>query len=213
MLLIGPPGAGKGTQARAIGRAFGIPEISTGEMLRNAVRQRTPLGVQSQSIMESGGLVPDEMVCQLVDQRTAEPDCQRGFIVDGFPRNVSQALFLDRLLLARDQEKAMALNILVDQETLLKRLAGRQECPVCRAAYNIYFSPPQRPGLCDRDGSALTHRPDDSEAAIRRRLQEYELQTAPLIQHYRDVELLREVDGNGAAAEVTAAIFKVLGLS
>ncbi|MGH9398617.1 MAG: adenylate kinase [Terriglobia bacterium] len=210
LLLVGPPGAGKGTQSRAIGKAFAIPEISTGEMLRDAVRHGTLLGVASQSTMESGGLVPDEVVCKLIDQRTAEPDCQRGFIVDGFPRNLNQAVFLDRLLLARDAGKALALNIRVDQDILLKRLAGRRECPVCRTAYNIVLNPPQRQGVCDKDGGVLIQRRDDSEEAIRRRLQEYERQTEPLIQHYRDLGLLKEVDGNGSSADVTAAIFKIL---
>ncbi|MDE3178814.1 MAG: adenylate kinase [Acidobacteriota bacterium] len=208
---MGPPGAGKGTQSRAIGKKYGIPEISTGEMLRDAVRRSTPLGVQIRSTMESGGLVPDEVVCGLIEKRTAEPDCQRGFIVDGFPRDLCQALFLDRLLEARGQREVLALSIRVQRDILLKRLAGRRVCPVCETAYNIYLNPPQRDAVCDRDGNALLQRRDDSEEAIGRRLEEYERQTAPLILHYGKRGVLREIDGNGAAAEVTAAIFKTLG--
>lgn len=210
LLLMGPPGAGKGTQSRAIGRAFGIPEISTGAMLREAVRRGTPLGLASQSTMEAGCLVSDNVVCGLIELRTAEPDCQRGFIVDGFPRNLPQAVFLDGLLLTRGKPKALALNIRVDRDVLMKRLAGRRECPVCGTAYNVYMSPLQCPGLCDADGADLIQRPDDREEVVQRRLEEYDRQTKPLIERYRSLGLLREVDGNGSPEGVTAAIFSIL---
>lgn len=210
LLLIGPPGAGKGTQSRAIGKAFNIAEISTGAMLRDAVRRGTDLGKSLRSTMDSGGLVPDAVVSDLVEQRTAEPDSRLGFIVDGFPRNVNQAEFLDRLLASRHQPPALALLISVDRDLLLKRLAGRRECPVCRTAYNIYLNPPQRDDLCDHEGNGLIQRPDDRPEAVVRRLEEYERQTMPVIAHYRSVGQLKEVDGNGAATDVTAAILRIL---
>lgn len=210
LLLIGPPGAGKGTQSRAIGKAFNIAEISTGAMLRDAVRRGTDLGQRLRSTMDSGGLVPDEVVSDLIEQRTGDPDSQRGFIVDGFPRNVNQAVFLDRLLASRRQPPALALLITVDRDVLLKRLAGRRECPVCRTAYNVYLNPPQREDLCDHEGSGLVQRPDDRPDAVVRRLDEYERQTMPVIAHYRGAGQLEEVDGNGAATDVTAAILRIL---
>lgn len=210
LLLIGPPGAGKGTQSRAIGKAFNIAEISTGEMLRDALRHGTDLGNSLQSTMESGRLVPDAVVSSLVEHRTAEPDSQLGFIVDGFPRNVNQAEFLDRLLSSRRQPPALALLISVNRDQLMKRLAGRRECPVCRTAYNIYLNPPQRDDLCDHEGNGLIQRPDDRPDAVVRRLEEYERQTMPVIAHYRNAGQLEEVDGNGTAADVTAAILRIL---
>lgn len=179
-------------------------------MLRDAVRRGTDLGKSLRSTMDSGGLVPDAVVSDLVEQRTAEPDSRLGFIVDGFPRNVNQAEFLDRLLASRHQPPALALLISVDRDLLLKRLAGRRECPVCRTAYNIYLNPPQRDDLCDHEGNGLIQRPDDRPEAVVRRLEEYERQTMPVIAHYRSVGQLKEVDGNGAATDVTAAILRIL---
>lgn len=219
IVLVGPPGAGKGTQSHAIAAEFGIPEISTGHMLRDAVTKQTPLGIAARASMDSGMLVPDELVCRLVEERIGEPDCARGFIVDGFPRNVNQAVFLERLLDAKGPKGAaggdglVAVNIRVGHEALLKRLAGRRVCPVCGTSYNIFFSPPRRDGVCDNEGSALAQRPDDSEDVIRRRLAEYETQTQPLIDHYSSLGLLKEVDGSGASAAVTAAILALLKAS
>ncbi|MGH9344296.1 MAG: adenylate kinase [Terriglobia bacterium] len=213
LLLVGPPGAGKGTQSHALAAEFGIPEISTGLMLRDAVERKTPLGMAAQTSMESGVLVPDGLVCQLVEDRIAEPDCARGFIMDGFPRNLNQAVFLEGLLCSEGGFRMLALNIRVAQETLLKRLAGRRVCPVCGRNYNIFFGPPRKEGVCDNEGSALAQRPDDNEDVIRRRLGEYEKQTQPLIDHYRSLGLLREVDGGGTSGTVTAAIFAILRAS
>ncbi|MGH9353275.1 MAG: adenylate kinase [Terriglobia bacterium] len=213
LVLVGPPGAGKGTQSHAIAAEFGIPEISTGHMLRDAVQRKTPLGIAAQASMESGVLVPDELVCRLVKERIGEPDCARGFIMDGFPRNLNQAVFLERLLCSKGGVRMLALNIRVNQETLLMRLAGRRVCPACGTNYNIFFSPPRKEGVCDNEGCALAQRPDDNEEVIRRRLGEYERQTQPLVDHYRSLGLLREVDGSGTSGTVTAAIFAILRAS
>lgn len=213
IVLVGPPGAGKGTQSHVIAAEFGIPEISTGHMLREAVSKHTPLGIAARASMESGSLVPDELVCRLVEERIGEPDCARGFIMDGFPRNVNQAVFLERLLDTKGGAGLVALNIRVGHEALLKRLAGRRVCPVCGTSYNIFFSPPRQDGVCDNEGSPLAQRPDDSEDVIRRRLEEYETQTQPLIDHYNILGLLREVDGSGTSGAVTAAILTLLRAS
>jgi adenylate kinase len=210
LAILGLPGAGKGTQAREISREFGVPEISTGAMLREAVNQRTPLGLAARPIMESGKLVPDDLVCSLVEERTANPGCARGFVLDGFPRNLEQASFLDQLLQARNWGTVLALYIHVDAESLFKRLAGRQECPACGSLYNIYLNPPRRAGFCDKDGSRLVQRKDDSEDTIRRRFGEFECQTRPVIQRYRDRGLLCEVDGNLEPRSVTQQIFRFL---
>lgn len=213
VVLVGPPGAGKGTQSHAIAAEFGIPEISTGHMLRDAVSKQTPLGIAARASMDLGSLVPDELVCSLVEERIGEPDCAWGFIMDGFPRNVNQAVFLERLLDAKGGAGLVALNIRVGHEALLKRLAGRRVCPVCGTSYNMFFSPPRRDGVCDNEGSPLVQRPDDSEDVIRRRLEEYETQTQPLIDHYSSLGLLREVDGSGTSGAVTAAILALLRAS
>lgn len=214
VVLVGPPGAGKGTQSHAIAAEFRIPVISTGLMLREAVQRNTSLGMAARDSMESGALVPDELVCRLVEERIGEPDCARGFIMDGFPRNLNQAIFLEGLLGSTKGGVGMlALNIRVSQKTLLMRLAGRRVCPECGTNYNIFFSPPRKEGVCDNEGRALVQRPDDNEEVIRRRLTEYEKQTRPLIDHYSSLGLLREVDGNGSSETVTAAIFALLRAS
>lgn len=208
--MLGLPGAGKGTQARAVSGEFGVPSISTGAMLRDAVDQKTQVGQSASPIMESGQLVPDRLVCDLVEERIANPDCERGFVLDGFPRNVHQGLFLDRLLEARGWGTVLALFIQVDSEALFKRLAGRQECPTCGTIFNIYLNPPRWAGVCDKDGSRLIQRKDDSEETVRRRFNEFESQTRPLIERYRSRDLLREVDGNGEPRSVTQQIFRFL---
>lgn len=210
LALVGPPGAGKGTQSQAIAAEFGIPEISTGYMLRDAVAARTRLGIAAQAAMESGSLVADDLVFRLVEERIAEPDCARGFIMDGFPRNVEQALFLEQLLAERGGVKMLALNIRVGQDALMKRLAGRRVCPACGTSYNVFFNPPRSPGVCDNEGSPLVQRPDDNEEVIRRRLEEYEAQTQPLIEHYNGLGLLREVNGDQQPGAVTADILTIL---
>ena len=210
LVVMGPPGAGKGTQVREISRELGIPAISTGEILRDAVEKKLPVGLAAQATMESGGLVPDELVCSLVEGRIAQPDCGSGFIADGFPRSLIQAEFLDALLLRKGIGRVAALNIVVQPTALLKRLSGRRMCPRCGAIYNVFLNPPQQEGVCDRDGGLLVQRKDDGESVILNRLREYERQTEPLIEYYRRSGLLQEVDGNRGPGEVTAAILRIL---
>jgi adenylate kinase len=210
LVMLGMPGAGKGTQAHEISREFGVPEMSTGAILREAVEQKTPLGLAVQPIMESGELVPDRLVAALVEERIGKPDCARGFVLDGFPRNLDQASFLDQLLQARDWGTVQAVYIHVDPGDLFKRLTGRRECPSCGLIYNIYLNPPRQPGVCDKDGTRLIQRKDDSEEAIRKRFKEFESQTRPLIDQYRERNLLYEVDGSREPRIVTEQIFRLL---
>jgi len=196
LIFLGPPGAGKGTQAREVSRHFSIPQISTGDMLREAVRNQTPLGLAAKAKMEAGELVPDEVVCGIVEQRIGQPDCRRGFILDGFPRTLAQAAFVDRMLQAKGKGDPLVLDIKVDRDLLLKRLTGRRTCPVCGEIYNLYLNPPKVDDLCDKDGGKLLQRPDDDEETIRQRLVAYEKQTSPLIDYYRRKGLLKEVNGN-----------------
>jgi adenylate kinase len=195
LIFLGAPGAGKGTQAREVSKAFTIPQVSTGDILRQAVKKQTPMGLAAKAKMESGALVPDEVVCGIVEERIGEPDCRNGFILDGFPRTLAQAKFVDGMLLKKSFGNPLAVNIRVDEEILLKRLTGRRTCSVCGEIYNIYFNPPKKEGVCDKDGGKLLQRADDNEATIRQRLVAYENQTAPLIEYYRAKSLLHEVDG------------------
>ncbi len=196
LIFLGAPGAGKGTQAREVAKHFGIPQISTGDILRDAVKKQTPLGLAAKAKMESGELVPDEVVCGIVEERINEPDCQNGFILDGFPRTITQAQFVDRMLATKGEGRPLVLNIEVSEEVLLKRLTGRWTCSVCGEIYNVYFNPPKVAGICDRDGGKLLRRADDTEATIRQRLEAYHKQTSPLIDYYRSQGVLLSVDGN-----------------
>lgn len=196
VILLGAPGAGKGTQARELSKLFGIPQIATGDILRDAVKRQTPLGLAAEATMEAGALVPDEIVCGIVEQRIEEPDSKRGFILDGFPRTLVQAEFLDRVLQATRRGNPQVVNIRVEPEVLVKRLAGRRTCSICGEIYNVYFNPPKKEGVCDKDGGRLIQRADDNEQAIRERLRAYENQTSPLIDYYSRKNLLYEVDGD-----------------
>ena len=196
LIFLGAPGAGKGTQAREVSKHFSIPQISTGDILREAVRNQTPLGLAAKAKMEAGGLVPDEVVCGIVEQRIERPDCQRGFILDGFPRTLPQAQFVDGMLQMKGRGNPLVLDIKVDHDLLLKRLTGRRTCSLCGEIYNVYFNPPRLEGVCDKDGGKLLQRADDSEESIRQRLVAYEQQTSPLIDYYRRKGVLHEVDGN-----------------
>jgi adenylate kinase len=196
LIILGAPGAGKGTQAREISKAFNIPHISTGDMLREAVKKGTALGLEAKKRMEAGGLVPDEVVCGIVEERVGQPDCSKGFILDGFPRDIAQAQFVDSMLERKERGNPLGVNIRVDEDVLLKRLTGRRTCPVCGEIYNIYFNPPRQDGVCDKDGGKLLERADDNEATIRERLVAYNKQTSPVIDYYRKKKLLHEVNGN-----------------
>ncbi len=196
LIFLGAPGAGKGTQAREVAKEFGIPQISTGDILRDAVKKGTPLGLAAKLKMEAGQLVPDEVVCGIVEERISEPDCAAGFILDGFPRTLPQAEFVDQMLVAKGRGSPLVVNIRVDEEVLMKRLTGRRTCSVCGEIYNVYFGPPKVEGVCDKDAGKLLHRADDNEDTIRQRLVAYENQTSPLIDYYRQKNLLHDVDGN-----------------
>ena len=196
LIFLGAPGAGKGTQAREVAKAFSIPQISTGDILREAVKKGTPLGLAAKAKMEAGQLVPDEVVCGIVEERVGEPDCQPGFILDGFPRTIPQAQFVDKMLEAKGRGLPLVINIQVGHDVLMKRLTGRRTCAVCGEIYNIYFSPPKKEGACDKDGGKLLQRADDNEETIRQRLVAYENQTSPLIDYYRQKKLLHDVDGS-----------------
>ena len=196
LIFLGAPGAGKGTQAREVARYYGIPQISTGDMLRDAVKRETALGLAAKARMESGKLVPDDVVDGIVAERINLPDCKAGFILDGFPRTISQAQFVDSLLEAKGEGLPLVLDIEVTEELLLKRLTGRRTCSVCGEIYNIYFNPPKVEGICDKDGGKLLQRADDNEATIRQRLEAYHKQTSPLIEYYRGRGVLLALDGD-----------------
>ena len=210
LIFFGPPGAGKGTQAQAVSAAFGIPHISTGEMLREAVRLGTPLGLAARDRMESGELVSDEIVSGIAAERLARPDCQPGFILDGFPRTIGQAEFLDRLLREQGRGEPLVVYIRVESCALLKRLSGRRTCPICGRIYNMYFEPPQHDSVCDVDGAQLMTRADDSEVAIRQRLGAYDVMTRPLLDYYQSRNQLHEVEGDRAPAEVARDIIELV---
>jgi len=196
LIFLGAPGAGKGTQAREVSKHFGIPQISTGDILREAVKKQTPLGLAAKAKMEAGELVPDAVVCGIVEERISEPDCRKGFILDGFPRTIPQAEFVDKMLKSKGRGNPLAINIAVDLDVLMKRLTGRRTCAACGEIYNVYFNPPKVEGVCDKDGGKLLHRADDNEDTIRQRLVAYENQTRPLIDYYRGRNLLHDVNGN-----------------
>jgi adenylate kinase len=210
LIFLGAPGAGKGTQAREVATRFGIPQISTGDILRDAVKKQTPLGLAAKAKMEAGALVPDEVVCGIVEERIGEADCQKGFILDGFPRTIPQAELVGKVLQAKGRGRPQVLNIEVDEDLLLKRLTGRRTCSVCGEIYNIHFSPPKVEGICDKDGGKLLYRADDNEATIRQRLDAYHRQTSPLIEYYRAQGVLHEVDGNKDAAAIAKGLLDFL---
>ena len=184
LVLLGAPGAGKGTQAKKLVDKYGIPQISTGDILRKAVAEGTPLGKEAKSYMDKGELVPDSVVIGLVKERLAQDDCKSGYILDGFPRNTAQAESLDGVLAAMHSPITVALSVDVDKNDLMKRLTGRRTCRGCQQMFNIHFTPPQKEGVCDKCGGELYQRDDDKEETIRNRLDVYAKSTAPLIDYY-----------------------------
>jgi adenylate kinase len=204
-MLLGAPGAGKGTQAKVLVGALAVPQISTGDMLRSAVSRETELGLRAKAFMDSGQLVPDSLVIDIVRERLDEADCESGFILDGFPRTIGQAEALDEFA-GLDR----VISIRVDEELLVARLCGRRTCKACGAIYHVVHSPPAADGVCDTCGSELFQRSDDQETSIRERLKEYEAKTSPLNQWYRDRDLLAEVDGNASPQEVQQHISTAL---
>jgi adenylate kinase len=210
LIFIGAPGAGKGTQAKRVAEGYGVPHLSTGDMFREHVSKGTPLGQQAKPIMARGDLVPDSIVLGMVAERIARPDCAHGFVLDGFPRTRPQAEKLEELLEGRGFGRPMVVHIVVDAGLLLKRLTGRRTCQVGGEIYNVYERPPKVAGRCDHDGGELLHRPDDREEVIGPRLKAYEEQTAPLVSYYRDLGLLKDVDGAKSVEQVTEQVLGVL---
>jgi adenylate kinase len=222
VILLGPPGAGKGTQARQIVERYGIPQISTGDLLRDHVARGTELGLEAKAIMARGELVPDELLYGIVASRLREADCKRGFVLDGFPRTAAQAGWLDAFLEKEvfdnkvgnpDKSETcppIVIQLLVDYNQLLLRLTGRRSCPTCGRLYNIHFQPPLVDELCDCDGSKLVIRDDDREEVISGRLAAYETQTRPVAQYYRAQRRLVAVNADRSMEEITAQIFGVI---
>ncbi|MGA1864728.1 MAG: adenylate kinase [bacterium] len=197
LIFLGAPGAGKGTQAQRLGETYTIPQISTGDILRQAVKDKTPLGQKAYSYMERGKLVPDDVVIAIIEERLKEPDCQKGFILDGFPRTVPQAEALDQVLSQAEMAIDNVIYFKVPQEDLVKRLSGRRVCRLCGVNYNIYFNPPAKDGVCQKCGGELYQRVDDQEETIRNRLKIYQEQTEPLIGFYKNKNSLISIDGSG----------------
>ena len=211
LILLGPPGAGKGTQAKLLSQELQIPHISTGDMFRDHKARGTELGKKVDAIMASGGLVPDDVTNDMVKDRLSRPDVARGFILDGYPRTTAQAEFLDQLLVSLGRKIDRAVSYEIAQELLVDRMSGRRSCPKCGAVYHVTANPPRQAGTCDKDGAALVQRDDDKAETVARRLREYEAKTEPLKRYYHDRGSLSEVSGTGAPDEVLASAMKILG--
>jgi adenylate kinase len=210
IVLLGAPGAGKGTQAKQLIDKYGIPQISTGDILRKSIADGAPLGKQAKTYMDKGELVPDEVVIGLIEDRLKQDDCKKGFILDGFPRNTAQAEKLDGILKKLNMPLDSALSIDVLKDDLMKRLTGRRTCKSCQQMYNIFFSAPKKEGICDKCGSELFQRDDDKEETIKRRLDVYEAQTAPLIDYFKKRNILKSVMGVGTIDDIFKKVVAVL---
>ena len=210
LIFLGPPGAGKGTQAAVISKRFGIAHISTGDILRENVSKKTDLGIQAQKYMEAGQLVPDDVIVAMVESRLQEKDCQAGFILDGFPRTVVQAEALDKLLEKLDIELDGIIYFDVPDEVVVKRLSGRRICKSCGAIYNIHSQPPKKDGVCDLCGGELYQRSDDEESVVMNRLKVYKELTAPLISYYENSDKFIKVDASQDSSVVVEAIVEAV---
>ncbi len=211
IILLGPPGAGKGTQAKMLIDSYGIPQISTGDMLRAAVKNQTQLGLEAKKFMDSGQLVPDSVVIGLAKDRIAQPDCSKGFMLDGFPRTVPQAEALDKVLADMGKKLDHVISIEVANSELLGRLTGRRTCKACGQGFHVMFDPPKTAGKCDKCGGDLFQRDDDNETTVGNRLKVYDDQTKPLIDYYQAKGLLRPIDGVGAISDIFGRIKAVMG--
>ncbi len=211
LILLGPPGAGKGTQAKLLVQELGIPHISTGDMFRDHISRNTELGQKVKSITAGGQLVPDEVTNALVKDRLSRPDVAPGFILDGYPRTVPQAEYLDGLLKSLGRKLDRVISYEVAEEMVIERISGRRSCPKCGAVYHVTQNPPKKAGLCDKEGAELVQRPDDKPENVRVRLAEYGAKTEPLKRYYREKKALSEVDGVGSTEGILAATKKVLG--
>jgi adenylate kinase len=211
LILLGPPGAGKGTQASRIVAEYGVPHISTGDILRAAVKNQTQMGLEAKKFMDAGELVPDSVVIGIVKDRLQEPDTAKGFLMDGFPRTIPQAEALDSALEDLDRGITKTLVLLVDEELLVRRLTGRRICRSCQTPFHVLMNPPKVEGVCDKCGGELYQRDDDSEATVRNRLEVYRNQTEPLIGYYDGAGLVAKIDGAKGPDDVFADIKAALG--
>jgi adenylate kinase len=205
LVIFGPPSAGKGTQAQKLSKQYGIPQVATGDLLRKAVADKTPLGLKIKSYLDQGKLGPDEVIVQLIKERVAKPDCKNGFLLDGFPRTMGQAKELERMT-----DIDLVLSIVVDFDALVERAVGRRTCPKCSAVYHVKFNPPMNEGVCEKCGSKLIQRDDDKEETVRNRLKVYQEQTAPLIEYYRKKGKLVDIDGSGGIDAVYSQMVKAI---
>jgi len=210
VIFLGPPGSGKGTQAKDLAGQYAVPHLSTGDMLREHVSNGTPLGLKAKPIMERGELVPDSLVLKMVAERIERPDCEHGFVFDGFPRTVAQAKYLGELLRRQGFRQPFVIHMVIPTSVLMKRLTGRRTCKLGGEIYNIYERPPKVEGICDNDGGELLHRPDDREEVVAPRLNAYEKLTAPLVQYYRRLGALHDVDANRSVDEVRRQICQLV---
>ena len=206
VIFLGPPGAGKGTQAKQLAAKYMVPHLSTGDMLRENVAKGTPLGAKAKPIMERGELVPDSLVLKMVRERIERPDCSHGFVFDGFPRTVAQAQYLGELLKQHGFRRPLVIHLRIDTALILKRITGRRMCKTGGEIYNLYDRPPKVEGRCDNDGGELVQRPDDREEIVAPRLNAYEKQTAPLVAYYKRLGLLHDVDAAKSVDEVRQQI-------
>lgn len=202
LILMGPPGCGKGTQGKRLEARYAMPQLSSGDMLRAAIRDGTPVGLSARNIMDRGELVPDEVIIGIMRERLAAADCAKGYILDGFPRTVEQARALERLLGETGGQLTAAVNLDVSDEEVVRRLSGRRQCTKCGVGYHLTFHPPRRENVCDACGGALYQRDDDNEKTIRERLTVYNRQTAPLLGFYEGQGLLRNVPGTGSIDDI-----------
>lgn len=210
MIFVGPPGAGKGSQAKIISQTLNIPHISTGDMFRTHIKGSTPLGLEAKKYTDQGLLVPDDVTNQMVKDRLSQKDVEKGFIFDGYPRTPDQAIFLDNLLMVTNQKLDVVLNISSSDEVIVKRITGRRTCPVCGAIYHVDNYPPKVAGICDNDGATLVQRKDDQKETIIRRLSVYKEETFPLIKYYVHKNLLMDVDGNQPLEVITKHVLEIL---
>jgi adenylate kinase len=210
IILLGPPGCGKGTQAGRISERYRIPQISTGDLFRQAIKERNPLGQEVRKYLDQGKLVPDKVVVKMMEDRLSENDCKGGFILDGFPRTVAQARALDRMLKKKKLSLDAVLSIEVPDKEVVKRLSGRRTCQKCGAMYHVIFNPPVNEGICDKCQGELYQRDDDHEDTIQTRVQVYHEETAPLIKYYQDKGVLQKVEGVGSIDDIFGRIGQIL---
>ncbi len=210
IIFLGPPGVGKGTQAQHICKKYNVPQISTGDMFRQAIKEQTPLGKQADAILKSGKLVDDNITVGLVKERLQKPDCKNGYLLDGFPRTIPQAEGFDHLLKEMHQKLDAVISLVVDEAVLIKRLSGRRSCPKCSAIFHVETNPPKKKDICNKCGEKLMQRDDDKPETVHKRMETYRTLTAPLIEYYKKKKMLKEVDGDQDIENVFGEIVKIL---